>query len=457
MNPHQPFRMSLTLLAAAIVLLVAALAGGSLWILRDMHNQLAHATATRAVLDRGSLIAGYLARQAATFPSDTDTSDWNRFSDVVRSLHTVESGIQYVSIARDGVVVFHEQPGGLPTPGSDADAKESVTPPPDLRLIRRLIDVGTNMVPVVVFAAPIHMADGVPASMEVGLRRETVGREEQSAAASIRSIFRLSLATILLSFGICAALIVWIMRREAARLRQRREEEHLAFSGILANGIVHDFRNPMSALKLDVQMMQREANRGADARMDRLSHLATRVTQTVERMDSIFQEFLYLSRPATDKREPIDLNTLVRECIDMTMPRFEQAGVRPELELPETGPRVIASVSALRRALINVIINAEQFSPKAGTVTVRVVRDGGTAHVDIMDQGPGIARGEQKRVFDMFVSTRPEGTGLGLFLARTAIERSGGSIRIMEPSRRGSWFRITLPLAGEGNEGSGTA
>jgi signal transduction histidine kinase len=77
--------------------------------------------------------------------------------------------------------------------------------------------------------------------------------------------------------------------------------------------------------------------------------------------------------------------------------------------------------------------------------------------IDIMDKGPGIPKSDRRKVFDMFYSARPGGTGLGLFLAKTAIERSRGRITVRDRPGGGAWFRIALPLASEPRPGAGQA
>jgi signal transduction histidine kinase len=260
-------------------------------------------------------------------------------------------------------------------------------------------------------------------------------------------MFRVSLVTVIVSFAISAVLVVWMMRRESRREAQRRDEEHLAFAGVLANGIVHDFRNPMSSMRLDVQMLNKEVARGESCRSGRVAELAGRVQNTIDRLDKVFKEFLYVSKPPSDERESLDLAACIGECVAMLEPRLAQAGVRVAVELPEAGLRVLAYQASLQRALMNVITNAEQFSQAGDTVVVRASRTGRNATIDVTDSGPGVRGTDRHRVFDMFVSSRAGGTGLGLFLARTAIERCGGSIQIVDTHGKGACFRIALPLA----------
>jgi signal transduction histidine kinase len=280
------------------------------------------------------------------------------------------------------------------------------------------------------------------------MRKETVEREQRAATTAIGSMFQLSLITVIVSFSTCALLVVWMMRREVQRERQRREEEHLAFAGVMANGIVHDFRNPMSAMQLDVQMLNREVARGKECRHERVRELAERVENTVERMDKVFQEFLYMSKPPSDERDAVDLGACIRECVDLLAPRLEQADVSIDLDVPPQPVLVLAYLSGLQRALMNVIINAEQASKTGDQVRIRVLKSGRVATVDVIDSGPGVPAAQRKQIFEMFTTNRPGGTGLGLFLAKTAIERCGGSIKVADAGTGGSRFQITLPLAG---------
>jgi signal transduction histidine kinase len=435
---------SLTLVTAIMVVVIAALAGGSLWALRRVHGQIVHTRATRSALDQGTTIASWLASQPAV-RSGTGDAGWAELSRFVRALYAVERGLQYVSVSREGVVIFHEQTVALD--GSPAAAEPpSPAPPGTVRMTRKLLDVGNQTVPVVIFATQVAGEDGTPRLLEIALRKDIVEREESNAARAIASMFNVALATVVVSFALCAVLVVWMMRREHLRETQRRAEEHLAFAGVLANGIVHDFRNPMSSLGLDVQMLHKEAAKGAECRLERVADLASRVRTTVDRMDKVFREFLYMSKPASDEREAVDLVSAVRECVAIMAPRLEKAKVTARVDAPPEGVKVMAYPSSLQRALVNVITNAEQFSREGGVVALRVSGLGNQAVLEVTDEGLGIPAADLERIFEMFYSTRPGGTGLGLFLAKTAIERCGGTIRAFNRSEGGACFRIALPL-----------
>jgi len=410
-----------------------------------MHRRSAHTAAAETVISQGQAMVARLSSQPSVTSTNANASDWSEFSRLVRNLYTLEDGLQYVSVVRDGVAVFHEQTRLL-------DGSEPPTPVPPasapVEMRRELLEVGRESIPVVVFGTTVDSPDGVDTRVHVALRKDTVNREEEASEAAIASMFRLTLITVLISFAICALVVVWMMRREAKREALRRDEEHLAFSGMLANGIVHDFRNPMSSMRLDVQMLHRETERSDGARPERMGKLATRVRSTLDRMDKVFQEFLYVSRPDRDDRTRVDLVACIRDSLEMLLPRFEKAEVSSEVNAPPEGVAVSAYEGSLRRALVNVLTNAEEFSPAGKTVTVNIRKSGETAIVDIIDCGPGVPEHKRKQIFDMFITERPEGTGLGLFLAKAAIERSGGTIEVASPpSGQGTCIRITLPLS----------
>ena len=445
-NGAANIRISLTFVTASLVCVVALLAGTSLWLLSATHNQHAHATATRAVLDHGKLITARIADQPIVRSASPDNPGWKQFSRLVNGLHTLENGLQYVSVTMDGVTVFHEQMTAIDEELSTPSNNSPTNLPGQITLSRRILKVGKETVPVVVFNSIFRGDDGKPRTVEIALRKDAVGREEETAAKAIASMFKVSLVTTLISFTICVILVVWMMQREIKREKTRREQEHFIFAGVLANGIAHDFRNPMSSLQLDIQMIEKAISRGEKNTPERISQLAKRAVNTMNRMDKVFKEFMYLSKPVSDIPDRINLCNCIRESVEMLTAGYEQVGVRIEQKIEKENIEVFADQTSMRRAIVNILTNALQFSKKGDMVSISMTISGHNVLLDITDQGPGIAKSEHKRIFEMFVSSRPGGTGLGLFLAKTAVERTGGNIKVLD-SKSGTCFRITMPIA----------
>lgn len=442
---HAP-RMPLLFWAAMVLLASAVLSGLGLWYLKRLHDHAVRAMATRAVLDQGGQMADYLAEISPHNATPLSPEQWQRFYDLIDALHAAQRNLQFVSIVRDGTTLINRQASSLT--GSPSLPNRSANTAATIRatVAQQVLELGGAEVPVMVFRRDITLGrkDG-QIEVEVGLRNSAVDQEELSAVQAVQSLFRLSVLTLITAFGACMLLIVWVVRRDRHWVERRSQEEHLAFSGMLANGIVHDFRNPMSAARLDAQMLERETRRPDGARIERMAELAGRINRTVERMDKVFHEFLYLAKPAEEPREPVDLADCVRECLETLTPRFEQAGVTPATLWTAPLPRVQASPFALRRALLNVLVNAIQFSPPQARIEISARSTAGNrVELDILDRGPGIPEAERRRIFEMFVTTRPGGTGLGLFLARTALRKCGGDITALPREGGGTVIRITL-------------
>ena len=128
---------------------------------------------------------------------------------------------------------------------------------------------GTNR-PVVMFTAQVADENGRWRAVQIGVRKEYVDESQKTAREALRAMFRVAALTTLLSFTVASGLLVWMFRRDVHRQRKSADEEHLTFAGVMADGIVHDLRNPMSSMKLDVQMLERELAKGDEARSERI-------------------------------------------------------------------------------------------------------------------------------------------------------------------------------------------
>jgi len=440
----QRLKLSLTWLTIFMVLLIAFFAAMSLWALQRVQEQIAHSIATQSVLDKGVLLTAYLGGKVPDKEDETGQRDWASFSRQIQSLYAVEGGLQYVSVRHDGVTLFQEQMRTLDGQVPAVDWLDERIAASEVMMIPKLLHIGKDRVPVAVFSLKLPGSDPQTNILEVALRKDVVDREEVATTAAVHAMYKLALTTVIIAFAVCISLVAWMMSREHQRETRRREEEHLAFSGVMANGIVHDFRNPMSSLQLDIQMLRKEVDKEDACRPERLQELGGRIQNTMNRMEKVFQEFLFLSRPSAEDRERVDVEKFIRECMEILRPRFERKKLKVSIQNEAGLIHAHIFTESLRRGFINLLINAEQFSPDKGAIRVLISQSGSHVVIDIQDEGPGIPKKDRKEIFTMFVSTRPGGTGLGLFLARTAIERSGGNIQLLTNDAPGACFRIKL-------------
>lgn len=454
-NRFIEFKLEVVLLL--VLFTAACMAGGVLYFLKWQHNKKAHLVATEIVLQEGEALLNAINDLGIVCSTNITPAKWRQFATVVDSAFSVRKDVQSVSVSRDGVTIFQRQAGGLHSPPMPPAPPGFPYPlantMAETEISQRSLEIGGVRQPVFVISRTLALDDGSKVITEATFKREAVGTEELTARTLVHSLFTFSVAVLVLSFAVCALVLIIAVARDRRREQRARQEEHLAFSGVLANGILHDFRNPMSAVRLDAQMLGKEMKRADGFRPERLRDLSERIARTMERMDKVFQEFLFLAKPADEKPESVDIEQVVRECVDTLSPRVEQAGVTVTTARLSELPQAAAYPFALRRALLNVLMNAIQFAPKGSEIAVTLAHAGGNVVTDVLDRGPGIPPDKREKIFDMFVTGRPEGTGLGLFLARTAIRRCGGDLLALGRDGGGADLRITLPaITGKGDQ-----
>lgn len=422
---------------------VAVAAITSLRLLRALNERATRRIAASSFLASGKSLTAALARTCLSAPDADDAELWRKLGWFFDTTAAADPTLESLSVERDGLTVFRRQASlgripGLEIPEVPAQDREAVVAE------HAIHEVAGQALPLVVFSRKVDDGHGGSLTLQLGLRREALAQDEQLAEEAVRSMYRVAMTTQVATLGVLLGLVFWLANRERLREERRRAEEHLAFAGVMANGIVHDFRNPMSSIRLDAQMLEREALK-PDARPARLAELASRMRTTLDRIEAVFQEFFFLSQPSRTAAEPLDLAACLRECAGILQARFEAAGVGVAFQFPETPLRVRAHAAPLRRALLNVLSNAIAFSPRGGQVELRAYPVRGEGVAEVLDQGPGIPEADRERIFEMFVTTRPGGTGLGLFLARTALAASNGRIEALGREGGGACLRIRLP------------
>jgi signal transduction histidine kinase len=218
------------------------------------------------------------------------------------------------------------------------------------------------------------------------------------------------------------------LERERERWRQR---EHLAQLGDLSRGLAHTIRNPLNTLGLAVEEL---AGEGDDPRV-------TTARNQIQRIDRWIRSFLALGAGDAATAEECDLVELVQECL------LEVGGDGTRLEISQPAVPVRAVASGLRAALGNLLENAVQASPAGRPPAITIAeRDDGGAIVTIRDHGPGLPESVRKRLFEPHQTTRPEGAGMGLFLARQlVVGMHGGELNIADADGGGTIVTVTIP------------
>ncbi len=242
-------------------------------------------------------------------------------------------------------------------------------------------------------------------------------------------------------------VVIGICRDISERLAMEakvREQERLAYLGQLTASLSHEIRNPLSAIKMNMQILSRKLELdGFDRR--RLDITAQEVT----RLEMIMRQLLDTVRPLSLERAPVDLAALVKSSLELLEPRLLENAVQASQRHARNLPPAMGDAASLQQALQNLLLNALEASPRGGRIAVWTRR--GRAHgeafleIGVRDEGPGIAAADLPQLFKPFFTRKQQGTGLGLLNVKRIIEAHGGSVVVHSRSGRGASFALRLP------------
>lgn len=232
------------------------------------------------------------------------------------------------------------------------------------------------------------------------------------------------------------------VRLEALQLRQARTQ---ALAN-LGDSIAHEIRNPLNSIHMNVQLL-REGLADAKADPDRLDRTASTVQSEIKRLDRVVRDFVQYSRPPALRLLPGSINHVVRAALDVLDAQIRAKGIQVDTDLQSARP-VCMDRDRLQRAIYNVLLNAVQILPDGGRIVCRSRDDERRCLLEISDDGPGLDPAKSAHIFDLFYTTKPGGTGLGLPIANRIVEEHGGRMAVAGGPGRGTTFAFFLPYDG---------
>ena len=233
------------------------------------------------------------------------------------------------------------------------------------------------------------------------------------------------------------------IRRENERLSRLSQ---LAEMGKLTAGLAHELKNPLSTLKLNLQLLQEDLSQLPNAEASR--NRAATLWRVADRLSETLDNFLRYAGRIELRPERVELNTLVQDLVDFFLPQAQVAGVRIHTSLCPEGPICNLDLNLFKQAILNLILNAQQAMTNGGDMIIRTHITKDSALLDISDTGVGIPKDNIERIFEAYYTTKKGGTGLGLPTTRRIIEEHQGHISVTSEPTKGTNFRIELPLAG---------
>lgn len=218
-----------------------------------------------------------------------------------------------------------------------------------------------------------------------------------------------------------------------------RKSDTLNVVGELAAGIAHEIRNPMTALKGFIQLLQ------GSIKEDHSLYFNV-ITSELKRIESIITEFLILAKPQAVRFEQKNIIKIMKDTIDLLNAQAILVNVQIYLEY-ENVPDIYCEPNQLKQVFINILKNAIEVMPNGGNIFVSIHRKNDKwVQIAIQDEGPGISKDKLKRLGEPFYTTKDRGTGLGLMVSYKIIEEHKGKVKVKSKVGNGTTFYISLPI-----------
>ncbi|MDZ7814490.1 MAG: ATP-binding protein [Planctomycetota bacterium] len=240
------------------------------------------------------------------------------------------------------------------------------------------------------------------------------------------------------------------IRRAVMRLRRKQsnqvESERIAVFRQVTAGIAHEVRNPLTAMRMTVQMMHKRF-KGEDEKVrEWLEVLVAEIDRLKNHMDQLME---FGGQYVPDMRQT-NIEELVNDTLLLLRRQLDHANVSVITSYEDSLPLIFVDPDQIKQVLINILLNSVQAMPKGGTLSISAmlarVEGVPVMTLAIEDEGPGIPEDVRERIFEPFFSTKKAGTGLGLSIAKRIIEQHGGRIRFVS-SDKGTIFRMFLPTS----------
>jgi PAS domain S-box-containing protein len=223
---------------------------------------------------------------------------------------------------------------------------------------------------------------------------------------------------------------------------QLQVSERMAALGRITAGVAHEVKNPLNSMRLWLENLKE--NLPAD---EALPMQAVRVLDSeIDRLDTVVKRFLDFTRPVELHQEETQLADVLDDVVRVARPQIEKAKIEVETHWAQGLPAARVDRQLLQQALLNLVLNAVEAMPDGGRLTLTLERRGEMAEIQVKDTGRGIPPEHRSRVFQLFFTTRPGGSGIGLASAFRTIQLHNGAIDFETEVGRGTSFRIELPL-----------
>jgi signal transduction histidine kinase len=221
-----------------------------------------------------------------------------------------------------------------------------------------------------------------------------------------------------------------------------RREDRLRVMGRVVAGIAHEIRNPLNSIRLSIRLLAKRLQGQASA-----GEIITLITSEIDRLDSLLKSLLVFGADEPEKLRRQPLQPVLERTLALVKPHAEENGVKIHVTVPSECQALVDG-NYLQQALMNLLLNAIDASGQNGEVGLLLSPTEAYVEISVEDSGPGLSLQQQERIFEAFYTTKAGGTGLGLAVTKTLLEKMGATIESGKGAR-GARFRVLLPVGAE--------
>lgn len=235
-------------------------------------------------------------------------------------------------------------------------------------------------------------------------------------------------------------------KKQIERAEREERASRLAYIGTLASGLAHEIRSPLNAIRLNLDLLKEDVDAVKESKREEFSKRLSMITREVDGLQELLTEFLSFAKPPKLELLPTDLNQLLLDMEQFIAPACAKKHIQVEKDFQkELYPVAIDSNQFGRGVIINLLTNAMEQIGEQGTITLRTRETPDDVQVMVEDNGGGVSKENESRIFELFFSTKEHGTGLGLAIARRIVQEHGGELLLENHPGRGASFIVRLP------------
>ncbi len=249
--------------------------------------------------------------------------------------------------------------------------------------------------------------------------------------------------TIIMLLDITAA------KNEEERLRRA---ESLASLTNLAAGVAHEIKNPLSAIAIHIQIMERYISNlpENDNLKSQFESIVTIVSEEIDRLNRIISDFLFSVRPTILNKKVINIENLIQDILNLLSMQVKEKSIRLTLKVEKNFPEIICDPNYIKNAFLNIVKNSIEACDDNDEITITLHREGNNAIIKFSDTGKGISKKDINKIFEPYFTTKDFGTGLGLTIVYKIIKEHKGDISVTSKEDKWTTFTVKLPIFDEG-------